>query len=187
MSNLHGRCMRTSTIRQRAANFASSRPIELWPASRIHAHRSEHMIIRSESSDQKLPEPNHAFPANNPNFKRASCTGCRDHRPEARLRENDRLDWTSRCSMNSRRLDSKADSTCTASDVETPVARGSAIRLFCSATIFCASHTRRWARTRGSSSASMLPRGAGEVRWRRVWKLDRLTLEVREAAQGSES
>ena len=24
----------------------------------------------------------------------------------------------------------------------------------------------------------------GEVRWRRVWKLDRLTLEVRAAAQG---
>ena len=30
----------------------------------------------------------------------------------------------------------------------------------------------------------MLPRGVGEVPWCRVWKLDRLTLEVRAAAQG---
>ena len=52
--------------------------------------------------------------------------------------------------------DSKADSTCTASNVEAPTARRPAIRLFCSATTFCASHTRRWARARGSSSTMML-------------------------------
>ena len=69
----------------------------------------------------------------------------------------------SRCSVNSRRLDSKADSACTASNVEAPAARRPAIRLFCSATTFCASHTRRWARARGSSSAMMLPRSV------RVW------------------
>jgi hypothetical protein len=45
--------------------------------------------------------------------------------------------------MNRRRLDSKADSACTASDVRAPAARSRAIRLFCSATIFCASQTRR--------------------------------------------
>jgi hypothetical protein len=93
----------------------------------------------------------------------------------------------SRCSMNKRRLDSKADSACTASDVRAPAARSRAIRLFCSATVFCASHTRRWASARGSSSSTMLPRRAGEVRWHRVRKLGRLTLEVRAAAQGSES
>src|SRR5262249_48033930 len=91
----------------------------------------------------------------------------------------------SRCSMKSRTLYSKADSTSTASNVEAPAARRRAIRLFCSATIFFASHTRRWTKARGSSSVTMLPRGVGEVRWRRVWKLDRLTLEVRAAAQGS--
>jgi hypothetical protein len=90
-------------------------------------------------------------------------------------------DRASRCSMKSRTLDSKADSACTVSNV------GPAIRLFCSATILCASHTRRWTRARGSSSATMVPRGVDEVRWCRVWELDRLTLEVRAAAQGSES
>src|SRR5262249_26449721 len=63
--------------------------------------------------------------------------------------------------MKSRTLDSKADSACTASNVEAPAARRRAIRLFCSATIFCASHTRRWTKARGSSSATMLPRGVG--------------------------
>ena len=38
--------------------------------------------------------------------------------------------------MFSRRLDSKADSACTASNVPAPAARRRAIRLFCSATIF---------------------------------------------------
>ena len=45
----------------------------------------------------------------------------------------------SRCSVNNRKLDSKADSACTASKVGAPAARRRAIRLFCSATIFCAS------------------------------------------------
>ena len=87
----------------------------------------------------------------------------------------------SRCSVNSRRLDLKADSTCTALNVEAPAARRPSIRLFCSATTFCASHTRRWARARGSSSATMLAERA------RGTLLGRLTLEVRAAAQGSES
>ena len=45
----------------------------------------------------------------------------------------------SRCSVNNRKLDSKADSASTASKVGAPAARRRAIRLFCSATIFCAS------------------------------------------------
>ena len=40
--------------------------------------------------------------------------------------------------------------------VDDPAARRLAIRLFCSATIFCASHTRRWGSARGSSSAMLL-------------------------------
>ena len=72
----------------------------------------------------------------------------------------------SRCSVNSRRLDSKTDSTCTAWNVEAPAARRPAIRLFCSATTFCASHTRRWARARGSSSATTLARACARyIAW----------------------
>jgi hypothetical protein len=50
---------------------------------------------------------------------------------------------------------------------------------------FCASHTRRCASARGSSSATVLPRGVGDATG--TEKLERFTLEVRAAAQGSES
>jgi hypothetical protein len=80
-----------------------------------------------------------------------------DHRTEAPTRPIAYAFYrASRCSVNNRRLDSKADKARTASNVEAPAIRRPAIRLFCSATIFCAPHTRRWARARGSSSGMML-------------------------------
>jgi hypothetical protein len=90
----------------------------------------------------------------------------------------------SRCSMNRRRLDSKAASACTASDLRAPAARSRAIRLSVPRRSFVPPK-----RDVGPVREDRLPRC-----YRAAWttyigteKLGRLTLDVRAAARGSES